>query len=715
MFIPSIASRSLGIGLVEAMVALVIVSFGLLAVARLHGDLIAGSATSKARTEAVQLAQTQIENRRTEVLQSQCNGLLGQDGAAVSHQSTHTGTNASFNVSITVSAINNNPEHLNVNVAVTWRDAKMDQNATPHTLVMRSDVVCDRPGDSANVAIGSLPDGGLVDTPTGLAYMGEGSYTPEQMTEIKNKPGTITNKVGGINDGTYTHFREDGKVELIGEDGIVIMTMKGSTANQGFSTINGKIYIDKDHSLGTGNNDVDSSKVLALSSDASHCTRVFKGGSDFGTGVLTNEGTVVKPENFNYELFGTSTDPYWHYLYQCYLGEGWYGNIGILRTDSAANSHRICVGDPGISPSTSWSNRHPKLTVRRQYRGYEQVQRNGRTVNEARGIGINLDYGVENEESEEVTARYTAVHYDNHHFLLTPISGNPNDADCKTKLEKNGNTLFAGNLGYSVCLTPSCPGESGSTEGPKTLLSGRIDRLSSGGNRPDLAGILIDGGVCVITITHNNYFGYQCEIGRAGWTGSTWSGAMTLETSNTLCTAAPTGTAKDYVTIDSTNKRLSFADAPLATEDGEDLELTLSFKLGFSETECGMPITAPDILISGRIDRGNQGSNRPRIANLSLRGVSCTITDTQNTHFLYQCALSREGLTNPWSGDLLIDFVYSTNALCSTTLTGTGAGYATIVPADNKLTLSNVPLPATGDNLSRVINFKVGHTATQCN
>ena len=53
-----------GFSLVEVLVAMAVMATGLLAVATFQSDLISGSGTNKARSEALALAQARIEQLR---------------------------------------------------------------------------------------------------------------------------------------------------------------------------------------------------------------------------------------------------------------------------------------------------------------------------------------------------------------------------------------------------------------------------------------------------------------------------------------------------------------------------------------------------------------------------------------------------------------------------------------------------------------------------
>ncbi len=78
--------------MIEALIALAVISLGVLAIAKLYGELIASTAESKARTEAVQIAEQRIERLRAAMERGEFEALenIGSD--------EHVGTNATFQV-----------------------------------------------------------------------------------------------------------------------------------------------------------------------------------------------------------------------------------------------------------------------------------------------------------------------------------------------------------------------------------------------------------------------------------------------------------------------------------------------------------------------------------------------------------------------------------------------------------------------------------------
>lgn len=92
------SSKQKGIGLVEVLVAVVIVALGLLALASFEGRLQKSSGETKARSEAISIAEQKIEEFRNKV-------ELGAHTAITSGNDTVNGTNATFSRSWTVTDV----------------------------------------------------------------------------------------------------------------------------------------------------------------------------------------------------------------------------------------------------------------------------------------------------------------------------------------------------------------------------------------------------------------------------------------------------------------------------------------------------------------------------------------------------------------------------------------------------------------------------------
>src|SRR5574337_679882 len=90
--------RSTGFVLLEALIALLIVSLGLLAISKLEGLTVSAAGEARSRSEAVTLAQKKLEQLRNWVTAASFTAGM------VTGTSTYSGTNAAYNYAWTISA-----------------------------------------------------------------------------------------------------------------------------------------------------------------------------------------------------------------------------------------------------------------------------------------------------------------------------------------------------------------------------------------------------------------------------------------------------------------------------------------------------------------------------------------------------------------------------------------------------------------------------------
>lgn len=468
-----------GFVLIEAMVALVVMALGILGVAKLNALFIEVGGQAKARTQAVQLAESRLEQLRNMVVE-------GQFIAIADGSDSITGQTAVFSRSWEV--VSNGTDGVAVSVLVSWTDRTGNQAVT-----VRSVIAWDNPAKAGVVAKGDSNAGQYAHAPTGRAYLGEGTMPVDS---------TVTPDASGLRE----QQGDDGRWRLVDQAGKVLLT--ATDENERFSVIEGNAYIDQQllSSLAGSGVEQKLDKVFVVISDASVCNKVVT--SPVST-LQTANGTTI----------------YHYFAYRCYVGANWYGNIGIARTDNANTNDRVCLGDPNVaavSYETNSASRHPVLASARMYRGYRAS--GGTYFSTGMGIAAN--------------GTYTAVTLANQQFLLTRITGNPSDADCKGRLEQlstaSPNVPFGGNRGKFVCLSESCPSPlpSGGAPGVTSItIAGEVIRRSSGDDTaPTLTGVSMDGATCTVTSDS-----YSCTMVLEGWTGSTWSGTMTVTTDGYVC------------------------------------------------------------------------------------------------------------------------------------------------------------------------------------
>ena len=462
-----------GFSMIESLVSMVIMSFGLIALVQFQAGLMSQSGMVKSRTAAVSLAQEKIEEVRNSVLQSQydtltdtspsSSGCAANDGFELDSSSI-TRANTVFtrcfkitSTSANAAAVPPVPQHKSMISKLAWTD----RTNGVQSVTLSSILSWTNPYDSAFIAAPNEYLAQGIGTPAGGAvYGGDNTYTPG------NIPGTDQG------DGTSVNFDANtGKTELIDNStGTVLLTvLNGYT----LATISGYVYIDASLS----NPDTIAQNTYPTISDAGICRRVFPVSSVPDTG----------------------TTQYKKFQYTCYVGSSWFGNVGILRTDSPNPSARVCLGDPNAGTTV--------LSTVRTYRGYElRYDANNNLIVDGNGDPIQFPVGV----GDNVTLT-------DHDFLITSISGNPGDNACITPMSTNGVAEFAGNPDDFYCLTYSC----NNTVAQTTIV---ISGAYSGGVVSSVN--VTNGGQCNMTSTSPTTGTFVCNV--AFTTGTSWSGSITV-------------------------------------------------------------------------------------------------------------------------------------------------------------------------------------------
>lgn len=431
MKIHNVTSRAAarGISLIEALVALVILSIGLLALFNFQADLLRSGADAKARAEAVQLASNKLAELRelsaslSETAYDASTAFSNTTGEAV------TGTNAAFTVSWDDADLSSPGKGKRISVMVSWTSPSGSEQVQ-----QVGDVFWKDPATSRYLLSQQLPDGGGLSMPSGGAEYGEGQVSGDLLTQLQTS-GNENQNSDGSGDGTIIHHTESpSRYELIDlTTGDILLTSVSE-----FIVIKGRVYLDSGARTAVAD-------VKVGAPDVSWCTTTHNDPSGTPDDVL---------------LDGASAS--FHYVsYACYVGAGWYGSLQILALDADGNdtwdgSDRGCLGEYGESDTGAIDSRHPQLSITRAYRGYNP----------------NADYSVFAVSGIEGSLS-------GHDFLVTRITGSPTDSDCEGPLNitvAGSEFDFSGNPGDFYCLTSSCPNSLDATATPTlTTISGTVD------------------------------------------------------------------------------------------------------------------------------------------------------------------------------------------------------------------------------------------------
>jgi Tfp pilus assembly protein PilV len=163
------AARQRGVTLIEALVALVVMSFGMIALVGLMGNLRRSGDLAKQRGEAVRLAQSELETLRSfSLLTSTAPDVITFNESIVA--STRTVTPANSNTSFTISrvvdpiTVAGNVVAKSVRVMVTWTDrtgetGSTTQAGTPQSVTMDSVIARVDPSFAGSVTLQPPPGG----------------------------------------------------------------------------------------------------------------------------------------------------------------------------------------------------------------------------------------------------------------------------------------------------------------------------------------------------------------------------------------------------------------------------------------------------------------------------------------------------------------------------------------------------------------------------
>ena len=111
-----------GIGLIEVLIATVVIAVGLLAVAALQGGFIASSGNSKIRAEALVLAEQKVEELKNNINLAGYNAIPNSATAVADAANPITGTNASFSRSWVINQ-GGSEDRKHISVLVSWGNA----------------------------------------------------------------------------------------------------------------------------------------------------------------------------------------------------------------------------------------------------------------------------------------------------------------------------------------------------------------------------------------------------------------------------------------------------------------------------------------------------------------------------------------------------------------------------------------------------------------
>ena len=479
-------SKQTGFSMIESLIALVIMSFGLIALVTFQVNLVGYGGLVKAKSVAVVMAQEKIEELRNMIIETDYSGIADTDTGVTACSElgyeaeapvvrVNTSFVRCFKVTTTTEDLSDLDNVVNAHKTISAIVSWTDRANTPQSIQLNSVIAWSDPHDSAYLAANDELTNDGVSTPAGGAFVGGDNDYSGGLPEGTSDPGNGDNVV------LYT--TPEGTTEVIDSTtGEVLLTVLDGFS---LSTISGSVYV-----TGTGEPEEDIlNATFVVTSDAGACTRV--------TPTPNNVGS-----SYNF------------YNYTCYVGSSWFGNVGIIRTGNTQNSDRVCLGDPDEGSNV--------LSTVRVYRGSEPhadvispINASGYIEDDAGNI-IYFPVGIGG-----------GVFLSGHDFLVTTITGQAADSDCGSP--RMTSAVFAGNENDFVCLTESCPDYQTTIDISGTYTAGTLYGAQ-----------VTNGGDCLLNYNEAGDSQYVCSITFS--TGKSWSGSITVQPAEgyEICSGTPT-------------------------------------------------------------------------------------------------------------------------------------------------------------------------------
>ena len=327
-----------GASMIEVMLSLAVVGVGMLTVAHVQTGIFTQVGDNKARVEATVLAQARIEDMRNYTNLASDRAAFDSLLAATQGYTNDTqidGVNADF---LRQESVTDQGTIKIISARVSWTD----QLDVSRDVVVSSEITWispKAPGQKARLYNSSVE----LPSPTGRVKPGVGDLSdlPEGTVPTPNGDGTSEVVIDNIQ-----YLLAGGEIVLIlenvcGEEGCV-----------DFTRINGRVYIDR-----RTKNNIPVGDVNVIASNNAYCSRYY----------YTSDGSLVVIDNDTDQGVSTlQNGDYEYFNFVCYVGGGWYGNIGVHVAGGNSQNDKVCMGDP--NSTEAWSA--PTLSSSRIYRGF---------------------------------------------------------------------------------------------------------------------------------------------------------------------------------------------------------------------------------------------------------------------------------------------------------------------------------------------------------
>jgi prepilin-type N-terminal cleavage/methylation domain-containing protein len=440
------AQTQKGYSIIEIMLTLVVVGVGILAIVQLQSGISEQVGGNKAKAEATSLAEARIEYLRNYINETEYGSkLLATTGFedVPSGEYSAEGVNATFSMKESIAG---GDEIREVSVRVSWED----RTGTSQEVTVTSEIAYVAPVAAGQKALLYTRESDL-DLPTGSAKPGEGSLPDaEDKIVVVNDDGTRE-----AVDGTDKYLLVGDDIQLVLEN---VCNSETGICEDDFTRLHGRIYIDR-----ATYPDLNVGQVNVVASNAAYCTRFY---NTINKPILYEDNGDVAEQtdeialitNDSTEGMSTKTNGDYEYFdYTCYVGSGWYGNIGVYIAEpdeTRLRNIKVCMGDPG----EEYALQEYVLSAYRAYRGmlYE-TDTNGAIPSSIRSIGVagGLEIGLVKTVGSDVIKLRPI-----HNFVISLLPTSASDSACIDKgilvrndalpLDETG--IFFGSPDDFVCL-----------------------------------------------------------------------------------------------------------------------------------------------------------------------------------------------------------------------------------------------------------------------
>ncbi|MEX1199184.1 MAG: hypothetical protein WEB02_00190 [Methylophaga sp.] len=564
-----------GIGLVEVLVALLVVSLGLLALANFQGSLLKASGSNKARAEAIGIAQQELELIRYAATRSDDFLLVPTNPAA----KTVLGTNALF----TVTSVAEDPVAntiINVVVNVAWTDAAGDaDNVTLMSEVGLQDIqksAFATNDTAAAVAVPSPRQSASEDVRPASEQVGEDDVISPTETPL---PATGTVEDGGSPSGLASSFN------VTGNDGSIYNLEQIATDSRYYSAEfgdgvlavyrcdaggvdGGCIYIQNHfggvslstsgtiYSANNTDNDLSGIRAVWSSSEVTACyigpiAQTGSGNSAVYSmpyecvyaGNCSEDGDTCHPDVSPEQVTAQNVGP-----------GGEFGNLGLIGLDGGNGGDQMCY----LEDTPDWSNAQNVLNG-----NYNSGGGNFAT-NEAYLFPVTTRLYVTRQMMSNGLERSEGINrsYRNHNFLLVNRQNSPNAyKNCFNAVNASDETKLLYTLAPREIVRVN--DSNVNTVVPTATFDGVMPAVtvisSLSGNRPRI--YLPEVGSCYVK---NNNLDYACAIPRNYIAPTFIGGSVSVPSPGIQSPSIPV----NYVSC-TTSYTVDAAGIPIIAEDDE--------------------------------------------------------------------------------------------------------------------------------------------------